>query len=122
LYCRYFDWKDKIIAKRISMVTSVKENIEEIKKLCERMQVQSLYLFGSGSSEKKFTKNSDLDFLFKFKKDEEGLPISGYDYFDLMFDLEEITGKKIDLVAEEKIKNKYFLDRVNQEKIKIYES
>jgi hypothetical protein len=104
------------------MVKEVKENIEEIKQLCRKMQVQSLYLFGSGSSGEKFSKTSDLDFLFKFKKDKDGLPIAGYDYFDLMFHLEKITGKKIDLVAEEKIKNRYFLERVNQEKIKIYES
>ncbi len=104
------------------MVAVVKDNIEEIKKLCKKMQIQSLYLFGSGSNEKRFTKKSDLDFLFQFKKDEQGLSISEYDYFDLMFDLEKITGKKIDLVAEEKIKNKYFLSRINEEKIKIYES
>ena len=104
------------------MVSAIKANIDEIKKLCERMQVQSLYLFGSGTNEKKFKKKSDLDFLFQFKKDEHGSPVSEYDYFDLMFELERITGKKIDLVAEEKIENKFFLDRVNQEKIKVYES
>jgi hypothetical protein len=104
------------------MVSAVKDNIEEIKRLCQKMQVQSLYLFGSGRNEENFRKKSDLDFLFQFKKDNQGLPISGYDYFDLMFDLEKITGKKIDLVAEEKIKNKFFLTKINQEKIKIYES
>ena len=104
------------------MVATVKDNIEEIKKLCQKMQIQSLYLFGSGGNEERFTKKSDLDFLYQFKKNDQGLPIAGYDYFDLMFGLEKITGKKIDLVAEEKIKNKFFLTRVNQEKIKIYES
>ena len=63
-----------------------------------------------------------MDFLFQFIKDEQGLSISGYDYFDLMFDLEKITGRKVDLVDEEKIKNKIFLSTVNNEKIKIYES
>jgi predicted nucleotidyltransferase len=104
------------------MVKIVENNVEAIKELCEKMQIQSLYLFGSGSSEKKFTKDSGLDFLFQFKKDEQGLSISGYDYFDLMFGLEKITGKKVDLVAEDKVKNKFFLSTVNKEKIKIYES
>ncbi len=104
------------------MITVVQNKIDEIRKICQEMQVQSLYLFGSGTNEKKFTKKSDLDFLFQFKKDKHGYPVSGYDYFDLLFELERITGKKIDLVAEEKIKNKFFLDRVNQEKIKVYES
>lgn len=104
------------------MVAIVKNNLEEIKKLCQKMQLQSLYLFGSGSDEKRFTKESDLDFIFQFKKDEQGMNLSQHDYFDLMFELEKITGKKVDLVAEEKIKNKFFLSRVNQDKIKLYES
>ncbi len=104
------------------MVAIVENKIPEIKEVCKRMQLQSLYLFGSGTNEKSFTQESDLDFLFQFKKDELGLPVSGYDYFDLMFDLEKITGKKVDLVAEEKVRNKYFLSKINGEKIKIYES
>jgi uncharacterized protein len=104
------------------MIAIVKDNLDEIVKICERMQIQSLYLFGSASNEKRFTKNSDLDFLYQFKKDENGLTISQFDYFDLMFGLEKITGKKIDLVAEEKITNKIFLARINEERIKIYES
>ena len=104
------------------MIAIVKDNIDEIVQTCKRMQLQSLYLFGSASNENRFTKNSDLDFLYSFKKDKNGLTISQFDYFDLMFSLEKITGKNIDLVAEEKIKNKFFLERVNGEKIKIYES
>mgnify|MGYP001547096823 CR=1 FL=1 len=86
------------------MVAIVRDNLGEIKKICQRMELHCLYLFGSGSTQKNHTEESDLDFIFKFKKDENGLPVSGYDYFDLMFDLEKITGKKIDLVTEEKIK------------------
>jgi len=39
-----------------------------------------------------------------------------------MFELERITGRKVDLVAESEIRNKYFLKRINPEKIKLYES
>ncbi len=84
------------------MIAIIKDNIDEIKRLCEKMQVQSLYLFGSASNEKRFTKKSDLDFLCQFKKDEQGLSISGYDYFDLMFDLEKITGKKLTWLLKKK--------------------
>ena len=104
------------------MVAIVKDNLNKIIELCERMQLQSLYLFGSATNEKEYTRDSDLDFLYQFKKSEKGIPLSEYDYFDLMFDLAKITGKNIDLVASEKIKNKFFLSRINREKIKIYES
>src|SRR5437667_5230919 len=104
------------------MVEVIKNNINEIIKTCQKMQVKSLYLFGSGARENDYNHNSDLDFLFRFKVDETGNLLSPYDYFDLMFKLEEITGKKIDLVAEDRITNKYFLDKISNEKIKLYES
>jgi uncharacterized protein len=104
------------------MVSDVKNNLGKIIDLCEKMQLQSLYLFGSGARENDFTPKSDLDFLFQFKKNEDGYPIAGYDYFDLMFLLEDITGKKIDLVAEEKLTNSYLIKSINEDKIKIYES
>lgn len=118
MYCRNADGKSN---KILIMVAAVKDNLDKIIDLCEKMQLQSLYLFGSATKEKEYTKNSDLDFLYQFKKSDPYTPFSQYDYFDLMYDLEKITGKKIDLVASEKIKNKFFLSRINSEKIKIYE-
>ena len=105
------------------MVDEIKNNLTEIIKTCEQMQVKSLYLFGSGVRKTDYNVKSDLDFLFTFRYDDEGnlLP-PFYDYFDLMFQLEKITGRKIDLVSEKDIRNKYFLKRVSTEKIKIYES
>ena len=104
------------------MVEIVKQNLDKIKDACRKMQVKHLYLFGSGSDKNRFTNSSDLDFIFQFINDSSGMPISGFDYFDLLFKLEEITGKKVDLVAEERIKNKYFLKSVLESKIKIYEA
>lgn len=104
------------------MIDVVKNNIRSIENACRTMKVRSLYLLGSAARGKDFNENSDLGFLFTFIRNENGFPLSGYDYFDLLFKLEEITGRKIDLVAEEKIRNKYFLDRINKEKVPVYES
>ena len=104
------------------MIEAIKNNIRRIEDACKTMKVKSLYLFGSAARGNDFNENSDLDFLFTFIRNENGFPVSGYDYFDLLFKLEEITGRKIDLVAEEKIRNKYFLDRINKEKVPVYES
>lgn len=104
------------------MVNIVKHKLAEIVDACKEMHVQALYLFGSGARGDDYNSNSDLDFIFSFQADSSGnlLP-PFYDYFDLMFRLEEITGKKVDLVAEKKIKNKFFLEQVLEERIKIYE-
>lgn len=101
------------------MISLVKENLDKIIETCKMMQLKSYYLFGPASDEKKFTKRSDLDFLYKFKKDKNGYTVSN---FDLLFSLEKNCWKKNYLVAKDKIKNKFFLERVNNEKIKIYES
>ena len=103
------------------MNSIIENKLADIIKTCEQMQVKSLFLFGSGVREG-FNTESDFDFLFSFKNDKDGnlLP-PYYDYFDLMFELEKITGRKVDLVAEERITNKYFLNRVSKERIKIYE-
>ncbi len=60
--------------------------------------------------------------MFRFLTDETGLTLSGCDYFDLLYQLQEITGKKVDLVAEEKIKNRFFLASINKDKIRLYEA
>ncbi len=102
------------------MVSVVKNKLQDIIQTCKEMHVESLYLFGSGARENDFNSNSDLDFLYTSKKDANGLSLPPFDYFDLLFKLEEITGKKIDLVAKEKIKNRFFLQEINKEMIKVY--
>lgn len=104
------------------MVSEVKNNLDKIIDACRQMQVKSLYLFGSAARIADYTPKSDIDFLFSMVTDSEGLPVSGCDYFDVLWKLEEITGRKVDLVAEERIRNKYFLRSILEDRVKIYEA
>ena len=104
------------------MAPEIKENLDKIIETCKHMQVKSLYIFGSAARGKDYSKESDIDFLFTMFLDEHGLPLSKYDYFDLLFKLEEITGRKVDLVSEKGIRNKYFLKSILDDKLKIYEA
>lgn len=104
------------------MVAEVKNNLDKIIETCRQMQVQSLYLFGSGARSDDFSTGSDIDFLFSMITNNEGLPISNYDYFDLLWKLEEITGRKVDLVSEKGIRNKYLLKSILEDRIKLYEA
>ncbi len=96
----------------------IKNNLEAIVNLCKLMEIEQLYLIGSAARNNDFTNLSDLDFLYKFKKQKSLLK---FDYFDVKFGLEKITQRKVDLIAIEKITNKYFLEPVEKEKIKLYE-
>jgi predicted nucleotidyltransferase len=94
-------------------------NIEKIKMVCKKYQVKSLYLFGSAATGK-LSASSDIDFIVDYYKDEEGLPLVPFDYFDLLFSLEDITGLKVDLVVVDAIRNKFFKERVDSEKVLLY--
>ncbi len=69
------------------MVDIVKNNLNKISQACNSMQVKSLYLFGSATGVTDYSENSDLDFLFEFIKADNGLPVSEFDYFDLLWKL-----------------------------------
>jgi uncharacterized protein len=101
------------------MVPAVENNIDRIKDACKKHSVTSLYLFGSATGDY-FNLESDIDFIVSYKRNEEGLPVADFDYFDLLFLLEEITGRKVDLVVADAIRNKYFKQKAEQQKQLIY--
>lgn len=104
------------------MAPEIKKNLAKIIETCKQMQVKSLYIFGSAARGDDYAKESDIDFLYTMRTDENGLPIGNYDYFDLLFTLEEITGRKVDLISEKGIRNKYFLKSIMEDRLNIYEA
>lgn len=102
------------------MAPLIKENIEHIVSACEKHKVKHLYLFGSAARGSDFSVKSDVDFLYNFKKEEIEFNNYAENFFDFLFELENMLNRKIDLVPDEKIKNPFFLKHVNAEKIKIY--
>ncbi len=104
------------------MVNLIQNNIQSILAACNRHHVKSLYLIGSATNELKFSENSDVDFLYRFRKDKISEDEYADNYFDLLFTLEKLLNRKVDLVPEDKLKNPYFIERINNTKIKLYES
>lgn len=104
------------------MVAEVQNNLERIIDACREMQVKSLHLVGSGARVTDFTPESDLDFMYTLFPRELNTKQKGLDHFDFLWKLEEITGKKVDLIAEERIRNKYLLRSLMEDRVKIYEA
>ena len=100
------------------MNTLIKNRIEEVITLCEKLSVEKLWVFGSITSTK-FTEKSDIDFLVSF----EDLQIEDYaeNYFLLAENLEEIFARKVDLVTVKSLSNPYFIEEVNNSKSLIYD-
>lgn len=106
------------------MISIVKNNIDEIIEACQKHHVKSLYLFGSAVRETDFNETSDIDFLVDF----EPLPVvTDEDVFKkvsnsegLGYKLETITKRKVDLIQESNIRNKFLRYFINKEKKLLY--
>jgi predicted nucleotidyltransferase len=67
--------------------------------LMQRWQLKSLALFGSVARNEQ-TETSDIDLLVEL-----GLPM-GWEFFDLIAELETLLGSKVDLIERSQIKPK----------------
>lgn len=95
----------------------IENNIPKIIDLCKKHKVHKLFVFGSILTNR-FNDNSDIDLVVDFKKGE----IIDYfeNFFDLKYSLEDLLGRKIDLLEEQTIKNPYLKKNVDATKTLIY--
>jgi len=96
----------------------ITDKIPQLTLLCKKYHVTTMYLFGSIATDA-FNENSDIDFLISFRND-VSLEEYADNYFDLMFELEELFGRSVDLVTEKTLSNPYFIRSVEQTKQLIY--
>jgi uncharacterized protein len=104
------------------MIALIKDNMHAIQDACRKHHVKPLCLVGSAAKENTFTDQSDVDFLYRFRKEDIGEMDYADNFFDLMFYLQDLLKRKVDLVAEEKMWNPYFIESINRDKPLIYES
>jgi hypothetical protein len=100
------------------MIELVKQHVQEIESLCQKYKVARLDMFGSAAAGGFDTKTSDLDFLVEFLPLQEGQYADVY--FDLLFDLQDLFERRVDLVTANSIKNPYFIQAINQQKELLY--
>jgi len=96
----------------------ITDKIPQIEMLCKKYRVAKMYVFGSASIDT-FSENSDIDFLISFQSD-VSLEEYADNYFDLMFELDELFGRNVDLVSEKTLFNPYFIRSIEQTKQLIY--
>ena len=96
----------------------IQQHRSKLEELCRRHQVRVLELFGSAADGTFDPKESDLDFLVDF------LPLEpvqhARSYFGLLFDLEDMFHRKIDLVETGAVENPYFLKTINKNRTLLY--
>lgn len=94
-------------------------NLQRIIALCRKHKVKTLAVFGSILTDR-FNDQSDIDLLVNF----EQIDHEKFDYVDNYFGfrdaLEALFGRKVDLIEEGGLRNKYFINNLNRTKRMIY--
>lgn len=95
----------------------VLDRMKELKRLCNIYNIKSMYVFGSVCTNN-FNDTSDIDILISF----DNLSIEKYtdNYFELHYKLQDLFGRKIDLLTDKSLSNPYFIKALEQTKQLIY--
>jgi predicted nucleotidyltransferase len=100
------------------MVDLIEQQRPKLLELCRKYDVRRLDIFGSAVRQDFNPKESDLDFLVQFNN--FTIHNAADRYFDLLFDLEALFGRKVDLVSDLAIRNPYFRKAVDAERVNLY--
>lgn len=94
-----------------------KSQIDKIRELCQKHHVKELHVFGSLLTDK-FSDKSDIDFIASF----DDLDFGDYAeaFFGLAEDLEDLLGRKVDLVTAKSLRNPYFIQSIESTKRLLY--
>jgi predicted nucleotidyltransferase len=102
-----------------SVTTPINISLPLIISLFEKHKIKDAYLFGSAITDRFDEKKSDVDFLVNFIDGIDPLE-KGELLWNLRFSLEDNLKRPIDLITETSLKNPYFIEEVNETKMKIY--
>jgi predicted nucleotidyltransferase len=99
------------------MNSLVESKLSEIKDVMRTYGVIRAYLFGSAALGN-ISDDSDVDFMVSFNPDLSYTEY-GNNYFQLIYALQKLLKKDVDIVAEETITNPYLLQSINSQKIAV---
>lgn len=100
------------------MMNLIEAKRSELRALCERYRVECLALFGSVLREDFDPEWSDLDFSVEFSP---MAPEEHADaYFGLLEDLEELFGRRVELVEIRAVRNPYLRRSIEEEQETLY--
>jgi hypothetical protein len=100
------------------MIALIEEQRVKLAELCRRHHVKTLEVFGSVVAGNFDPSRSDLDFLVDFQP----MPPSAHSkaYFSLWFALQELFGRRVDLVETPAVTNPFFLRAIHPSRRVLY--
>lgn len=95
----------------------LQQHLPEVKQLMRHYGVQRAYAFGSAVKDT-MKEDSDMDFIISFPEEMDYVTY-GNNYFSLLYSLQDLLKRDVDLVTEKTLKNPYLLQSINQHKVQI---
>ncbi len=103
-----------------AITRTVQKKSAAITALCREFHVDEFYLFGSAASRDFKRLSSDVDFLVRFKS---STPADHADrYFGLLAGLRDLFRRRIDLIEIGALKNPYFRESAEANRVLLYEA
>ncbi len=101
----------------MNTVREIEENMEQIRTLCNKYNVKTLFAFGS-VIKGNLKPDSDIDMLVDIAISD---PISySESYFELKFSLQKIFQRPVDLIEQRALKNQLFSKHLDNTKVLLY--
>ena len=100
------------------MIKLIEQHRPQLLALCRKYDVRRLDLIGSAARDDFDASRSDLDFVVEFNN--FTVANAADRYLGLMVDLEDLFGRKIDLVSYRAIRNPYFKQVVDNTRVMLY--
>jgi predicted nucleotidyltransferase len=102
----------------LAMIELIEAHRAQLEELCRRHHVRRLELFGSAVDGTWDSGRSDLDFLVEFLPEATSRIFAGY--FDLKDSLENLFGRKIDLVMPRAVRNPHLRMAIDRQRRILY--
>jgi predicted nucleotidyltransferase len=101
------------------MIPLLIEKRNQIAALCRQFGIRKLEVFGSAATGAFEPETSDIDFIVDLGEYDDTV---GARYMGLAAALEELLGRRIDLVTERSIRDPFFLTTVAKQRQTMYEA
>lgn len=101
------------------MIELIRDNQQAIAALCRQYGIRRLDVFGSAATGAFDPARSDIDFLVDLG---EYAPGTAVRYLDLIAGLEDLLGYPVQMVTQPSIRNPYFKQSVDAQRVTVYEA
>jgi len=102
------------------VISLIEARQAQLAELCRRFGVERLHVFGSAAAGRFDAQSSDLDFLVRLAE-REPTGVYADRFLGFAEALEQLFGRRVDLITEQSIRNPYFRSEVEASRRLVYE-